>query len=294
MKLIKLSRARQALSEAKSLDEIKEIKDVAKAAKAYAIAKGMGIEMKNEAAEIEIRAERKIGELLKVMPKARGGDRGNQYTGGKVAADDLATLSNLGITKDQSSVSQKLAVIEEDDFEEVIYDIKSDGESLSKSKVLSRGLFSSDSNEWYTPSHIVELVQQLFGEITLDPCSNSGDPNIPSLNHYTKEVNGLERDWFGKVYMNPPYGSEIKFWVEKLLSEHNKGNVYEAIALVPARTDTIWFHSLREYPRCFIKGRLSFSGGNCAPFPSCAIYLGPQINKFSNIFNKIGDCYGLL
>jgi len=62
--LVKLNKARQALIEAKTLDEIREIRDIAKAVKAYAIAKGLGVEMKNEASEIEIRAIREMGKLI--------------------------------------------------------------------------------------------------------------------------------------------------------------------------------------------------------------------------------------
>ena len=48
-----------------------------------------------------------------------------------------------------------------------------------------------------------------MGEIDLDPCSNSkAQPNVPALNHFTVEDDGLEQKWFGRVYMNPPYGRE--------------------------------------------------------------------------------------
>jgi len=159
-------------------------------------------------------------------------------------------------------------------------------------------LFTSDSCEWYTPQNIIDVTLKVLGNIDLDPCSNSFTyPNIPASQHFTKEVNGLSKNWIGKVYMNPPYGREIKEWVEKLHQGFSNGNVTEAIALTPARTDTQWFYALRNFPRCFIKGRLKFSGGeedNSAPFPSVAFYLGKNESNFKKHFKEIGDIYSLL
>jgi hypothetical protein len=154
-------------------------------------------------------------------------------------------------------------------------------------------LYSSETDEWYTPWLIVERVQKVFGEIELDPCSNSKDqPSVPAVMHFTKEDNGLTLAWFGRVYMNPPYGREIKEWVEYLVSEFEAGNTKEAIALVPSRTDTEWFRLLKDFPRCFIWGRLNFSNnGSGAPFPSMAVYLGDNIGGFKEAFGDIGDIY---
>ncbi len=95
--------------------------------------------------------------------------------------------------------------------------------------------------------------------------------------------------------MNPPYGSAIESWVAKLHAAFEAGAVTEAIALLPSRTDTVWFRMLRSYPRCFIAGRLTFSGCESpAPFPSVVVYLGKQVPKFVRRFSDSGDCYALL
>jgi len=133
----------------------------------------------------------------------------------------------------------------------------------------------------------------VLGEIDLDPCSNSKtEPNIPAHHYYTIADNGLLQDWFGRVYMNPPYGREIAKWVRRLVSEYDNGNVREAIALVPARTDTAWFRLLRDGTICFIDGRLHFSNSkDGAPFPSAAIYLGKRVDVFDGVFSDIGDVW---
>jgi hypothetical protein len=155
--------------------------------------------------------------------------------------------------------------------------------------------FSSSTVECYTPPGVVARVLEVLGEIDLDPCSNShDDPNIPATNHYTRGDDGLGHDWHGRVYMNPPYGRELPTWVEKLCGEYDAGRVTEAIALVPSRTDTEWYRRLREYPRCFIFGRLRFVGQeNTAPFPSMAVYMGDRLPDFIDAFQDIGDVYEL-
>jgi len=86
--------------------------------------------------------------------------------------------------------------------------------------------------------------------------------------HYTKQDDGLKRIWRGRVYLNPPYGREIRSWILKLHDAYQAGSVCEAIALLPARTDTQWFRILRPYPKCFLTGRLKFGEArNSAPFP---------------------------
>lgn len=98
--------------------------------------------------------------------------------------------------------------------------------------------------------------------------------------------------------MNPPYGRSaddgrtVADWVRKLIAEHETGRVIEAVALLPARTDTSWFHDLRDYPRCFLRGRLRFSGSEQgAPFPSMAVYLGPTLERFARAFAPLGDTF---
>lgn len=152
--------------------------------------------------------------------------------------------------------------------------------------------FSSDTPEHYTPREIIEAVIACMGAIDLDPCSNSyANPNVPATTHYTVEDDGLAQTWQGKVYMNPPYGREIGKWVAKLRDEYDCGNVTEAIALVPARTDTDWFDQLIDGYRlhCFVHGRLQFIGndGN-APFPSALVYLGDKPENFFYTFRSFG------
>ena len=153
-------------------------------------------------------------------------------------------------------------------------------------------MFSSNTDDWHTPPAIIEAVRELFdGRIDLDPCSNSRTaPNVPARTLYTKEDDGLSHAWFGRVYMNPPYGKGIGPWIEKVREEHETGRVTAAVVLVKAATDTRWFRLLSErYPRCEVAGRLKFSGCKApAPFPSVLFYLGDEVQRFAEVFARFG------
>ncbi len=155
--------------------------------------------------------------------------------------------------------------------------------------------FSSGRNEWYTPRWLLDLVTRVLGRIDLDPCSNSHtQPNVPARRHYTVHEDGLSRGWSGRVFMNPPHGAQLSTWIRKLKWEYESGSVTDALALVPARTDTQWFFELRAYPRCFVHGRVKFHGGrNSAPFPSAVFYLGERVDVFCSAFAKVGDVFEL-
>lgn len=159
--------------------------------------------------------------------------------------------------------------------------------------------YTSDSPEWYTPRDIIDRAIVVLGQIDLDPCSNSADrakANVPAGDYFHKEKDGLAHQWFGRVYMNPPYGDEIADWAERLIWHYDHDYVDEAIALIPARTDTAWFRPFKKrFPCCFINGRLKFispdGAKNSAPFPSVVVYLGLEnkIARFEEIFGEIGD-----
>jgi hypothetical protein len=152
--------------------------------------------------------------------------------------------------------------------------------------------FSSETAEHFTPAEIIAAVTDCVGTIDLDPCSNEGSPNVPAARHFTRVDDGLAQRWAGRVYMNPPYGREIDAWVTKLCDSHEQGDVAEALALLPARTDTQWWQRLRDYACCFIKGRLTFIGNDDpAPFPSAIFYLGDDLGKFYEHFSSFGDVW---
>jgi hypothetical protein len=136
-------------------------------------------------------------------------------------------------------------------------------------------------------------VVQVLGAIDLDPCASSHDTStVPAAQVYTAADDGLAQPWAGRVYLNPPYGSVIGAWLEKLARAYQARQVPAAVALVPARTDTAWFRWLDDCALCFIQGRLRFSGAeNSAPFPSVAAYFGADPAAFARNFAGLGPVW---
>lgn len=130
--------------------------------------------------------------------------------------------------------------------------------------------FSSNTNEWATPQSFFEELNKEFN-FTLDPCATK--ENAKCLKYYIQEQDGLSQIWDNEiVFCNPPYGREIGKWVKK--SSEAMGGV--VVMLIPARTDTKYFHEyIYQKPNVevrFLKGRLKFGGSkNSAPFPSMVI-----------------------
>lgn len=135
----------------------------------------------------------------------------------------------------------------------------------------TRVMFSSSTDLWATPQSFFDQLNNEF-RFTLDPCATAENAKCRSF--YTKEDDGLKQDWGGQiVFCNPPYGREIKDWVRKCYEESKKPNTV-VVMLIPARTDTAYFHEY-IYKRAevrFIRGRLKFGDAkNSAPFPSMVV-----------------------
>lgn len=131
--------------------------------------------------------------------------------------------------------------------------------------------FSSKSDDWATPQDFFDRLDAEF-HFNLDPCAD--DHNHKCDRYYTKEENGLSKSWGGcTVFCNPPYGKDIAEWVRYAYEESKKPNT-TIVMLIPARTDTRYFHDY-IYGKAeirFIRGRLKFGNATqSAPFPSMVV-----------------------
>ena len=141
-------------------------------------------------------------------------------------------------------------------------------------------MFSSKTCEWATPQDFFNRLNAEF-KFTLDPCASA--ENHKCDKYYTKAEDGLLQDWSGEtVFCNPPYGREIGMWVHKCFCEVFDGECPRAVMLIPARTDTRWFHDYiyNKAEIRFIPGRLKFnSQKNSAPFPSMVVVFQKSSEK---------------
>jgi phage N-6-adenine-methyltransferase len=134
--------------------------------------------------------------------------------------------------------------------------------------------------EWSTPQWLFNALNKEFG-FTVDVCSTH--ENAKCAKHYTQEDSGLLKSWANEVcWMNPPYGDAIKEWMAKAhgAAAHEGAT---CVCLVPARTDTEWWHryAMKHEVR-FLRGRLKFGDGeNSAPFPSAIVVMRPTTFKLT-------------
>lgn len=136
---------------------------------------------------------------------------------------------------------------------------------------MDKVLFSSENEVWATPQDFFDKLNQEF-DFNLDPCALP--ENAKCSKFFTPAENGLIQDWGAKVFCNPPYGRKIIDWVRKCYEESKKPDT-TVVMLIPARTDTRYFHDYIYHKAKeirFIRGRLKFGGSkNAAPFPSMVV-----------------------
>lgn len=137
-------------------------------------------------------------------------------------------------------------------------------------------MFSSKTDLWETPQDFFDELDAEF-HFTLDACALP--ENAKCARYCTPEQDGLSQPWTGVVWCNPPYGRNIGKWVQKAREENRRNNNY-IVMLLPARTDTRWFHDyiLGKAEIRFVRGRLKFGGSkNSAPFPSMVVVFRPKM-----------------
>jgi hypothetical protein len=191
---------------------------------------------------------------------------------------------------------------------------------------LNESLYSSEAQDWMTPPFLVNALLKFEGRrvFDLDPCCSRN--NIPAVVHYIDgQFDGLAEHWMQEhnasslVFINPPYGDALKWWMEKCWKEFNRG--CRIWALVPARTDTVYQHEYgltRAGFTVFMKGRLCFvpngepvtraqlalfdlevkqlelKEDGTAPFPTMLLYYGNDWQDKARRWNEKPPLEGIL
>lgn len=187
---------------------------------------------------------------------------------------------------------------------------------------------SSKSNEHYTPVEYIEAARVVMGGIDLDPATTAivNRELVKSFDYFTEEEDGLARNWWGRVWLNPPGGtvrtgkkvrSRSAIWWAKLVEEYEAGRVESAIfmgftleIIRTSQSESPNGLSIIEFPCCFPKDRIDFlteepdfetDGGSkflpqeqpghanvIAFLPPKADVLGESVMKFQQVFSKFG------
>jgi len=146
------------------------------------------------------------------------------------------------------------------------------------------------NEEWYTPKKYIDMAREVLGQIDIDPASNAfANEVVQATTYYTKEDDGLSKEWQGKMWLNPPYSSIIANFIDKTCHSD-----VEAIVLTNNSTDTKWFAQAANNcaAMCFTYGRINFyddTAKKSSPTNGQAFfYFGNNVEKFNQVFKEIG------
>lgn len=142
---------------------------------------------------------------------------------------------------------------------------------------------------WETPPDLFDKVEAAVGPFDLDPCSPDKPGSVRSSIRFTAADDGLSREWRGRVFVNPPYGRELRRWVAKAAEAAENGAL--VVGLIPARTDTHWWHDFVAWKATifFLRGRLAFGDGTqSAPFPSAITVWGADAGAIARLADALG------
>ena len=210
-----------------------------------------------------------------------------------------AALEALGISKQRASENERMAS-EPQIVEEYIERTVEQKETPTTSGALKASqevkkphvVNNSKDDEWYTPEQYIEAAREVMGSIDLDPASNDfANETVKASVYYDEARNGLEQEWWGNIWLNPPYSSAlIQQFAEKLADSLFK----QAIVLVNNATETAWFRTLIENADAvvFPTGRIKYrkrDGEKGTPLQGQAfIYFGDAPGRFLKVFSEFG------
>jgi phage N-6-adenine-methyltransferase len=308
-----VTRAAAALAGATTSAEVLDARELASAA--YDVAKRAGrlarakqahdelikavYRAQDDALEIEAAAKRRLADEYDAAQ-----DRGEVAGQGrpKNISDENVFVSDLGLSAGQIHEARQLRDAEDRDpgiIRRALDDRIGRGEEPTKASVreaiVNRTSFTGN-NEWFTPDEYIELARAVLGGIDLDPATHRlAQKKVKAAEFFTEEDDGLRQEWFGRVWLNPPYAQPfIAEFVSKLVREVRSGTVSAAIMLTHNYTDTAWFHEAAGVADaiCFTRGRVKFynpAGETAAPTQGQAFfYYGSEVKKFAETFRSIG------
>jgi len=286
-----------------SLQDAKAIATQVKGAhefKKVAATLGKSIPEINDFALRTIQLKQQLGSWYESLPDGK--------TGPKVASERSdTTLSKAqaqeetGISRDSFNKFVNMAYCPEEVLDKHFDKANADGVILKEDAIERAGKVvrnggkpeecdDYDGNRWYTPTDVVNAAKTVLGSIDLDPASDeAANEHVGAAEIFTVEDNGLEQDWHGNVWLNPPYSyPHVEQFCDKALAEYRAGNIDQCIVLVNNCTDAKWFQRLAEAcPMMFSKGRFKFwnPGHACQTRQGQALfYMGPDKRSFYKAF----------
>lgn len=230
------------------------------------------------------------------LSKGRGKKGAQNSADLKRTRDELATKA--GVSHDTIARTEFLQEHADDDTKAKLRTGETSINAAYSALAKPHVAHASGENEWYTPKEYIESAKAVMGEIDLDPASTKEANAVVGAKHFfTISDNGLDQDWQGRVWMNPPYAQPlIAQFVAKLDEYVASGDVTAAIVLVNNATETGWFQLLlgNAAAVCFPTGRVRFwapGRDSATPLQGQALLgIGVNATVFCDRFSRHGPC----
>jgi hypothetical protein len=269
-----------------TLSEAKDVLDKAVAMKAYAEQLKAGVDIERPIAIGVLKIKAKIGELCPATsPKESGAMKGKKGGGvGPLPFDNNTIAAYRKLAKHKDRIEEYASSID---------DVPTQGEFIRFAVGAHVGQ-NSGENEWYTPDEYIAAARNTMGSIDLDPATSKvANEIVGATKIFTAEMDGLQHDWDGNVWMNPPYAQPLigQFAAKLVLSP----GVSQFCVLVNNATETKWFQAIASKASaiCFPSGRVKFwhPDRKSAPLQGQAVlYGGTNASRFIKEHTCFGFC----
>ena len=248
----------RALSTIASATEAKDMLDRGMTMKHYAERLRAGIEVERPIAFGVLKIKAKLGEL---MPRESGG-RGKK-----------TPIPDIGVSNPATIAAYRKIADHQDRLEEYyneIDDVPTQSGFIKHCHPDRHAIYTGEES-WYTPVPWIEMAREVMGTIDLDPASSEfANRTVGATRYFTVDDNGLEQEWHGTVWLNPPFSQpKVTQFTQKLCDEYQAGRVTQAVSLYNNNTETTYF-------------QLSGSVATAISMP----------NKRINFFNEVGPSNG--
>lgn len=295
-----LSEIDRALTETEDIGGLIKLKGVTDAVAFLAGKSHQELAIQNRATIARAETLRKIGEKSIQMGKSQGARTDINLV---ATETKLQVLTGAGLTKHEIYACENIARLPRTKMDKYIAEANearreiTTGGLIVYSKELQTGkaINSSEDINWYTPPKFIAAARLVMGAIDIDPATSlKANEVVQAQQIYTVDDDGLEHDWIGRVWLNPPYGVECREFIDRLLDQYAAGITLQAIVLLNAHiTETKWFAPLWDYTICFTHGRINHyredgTEGAGSNHGSLFVYLGGNPGRFTEVFKEFG------
>jgi phage N-6-adenine-methyltransferase len=283
-------RVETMLAEIDTVAGAKDLLDKAATMQHYAERLKAGIELERPIALGVLKIKAKLGELMPAKPPQESG-----AMKGKGSKPALLPFSKPVIATYRKLAANRDAL---DDYYHAVDDVPSQNDFL---KYVANGSIIATKHgngvvDWYTPAKYLELCRSVMGSIDCDPATSKyAQKTVQAAVAYTEADNGLEQEWSGNVFLNPPFKMpEVALFVNKLCDSVEAKTVRQAILLTNNNTDTDWWQRAASLASaiCLTDGRIKFYnavGEESSPTNGQSFcYFGGRPARFRDAFSSTG------